>query len=153
MARGTHGRQGLPPDPNSLRSALKGSDGWVSLPASRDGDPPVWPLADPSEREMTLWAGEWKRPQAVMWEQAGQQLEVAMYVRALVAAESRQATAAERVLVVRQQEYLGLSQPGLARNRWRIGEPTKAATTVDAGEARDVTTSARDRLRVVSKGA
>jgi hypothetical protein len=55
-----------------------------------------------------------------MWEQSNQQREVALYVRQLVRAESPKASAADRTLVLRMLENLGLSQPGLARNRWRI---------------------------------
>jgi hypothetical protein len=36
---------------------------------------------------LIVWAGEWRRPQAVMWERFGQELEVALYVRCLVRAE------------------------------------------------------------------
>jgi hypothetical protein len=69
-----------------------------------------------------LWAARVARPQAVMWERNGQELEVALYVRSLADAEQMDASVAARTLVRQQQEALGLSLPGLARNRWRIGE-------------------------------
>ena len=153
MARGTHGRQGPPPDPDALRRE-RASDaaGWVTL--SRDGRAsvvPSFPLAGPSDRELMVWAEEWDRPQSVMWESNGQGREVALYVRALVAAEQATATAAERVLVLRLMEQLGLSVPGLARNKWRFGEVAGAAAAAMPVDRRGVG-SARDRLRVV-KGA
>jgi hypothetical protein len=77
-------------------------------------------LEESSPRELGLWAREWRRPQAVMWERNGQDLEVALYVRAVVAAEKPDASVATRTLVRQQQEALGLSLPGLLRNRWRI---------------------------------
>jgi hypothetical protein len=149
---GPRARSGPPPDPNALRRDRdKDAAGWVALPAEgRVGDAPDWPLSDPSEREVTVWLTEWTRPQAVMWELNHQELEVAMYVRTLVGAESRQSTAAERTLLLRQQEYLGVSVPGLARNRWRIGDQGKSTESEGAGVRRMA--SARDRLKVINGG-
>lgn len=157
MARGTHGRQGPPPDPNALRRDRKTDKaGWVVLPAEgRPGPTPAWPLANPIERELDVWEALWMLPQAVEWERASQWFEVGLHVRSLVAAESAKATAAERTLVRQQQEALGISQPGLARNRWRIGEDVVGAAaatpapTPTSARTRRQTTSARDRLRVV----
>jgi hypothetical protein len=115
------------------------------LPASgREGDPPSWPLSRAVKRERDLWAAEWRRPQAVEWERNGQEVEVALYVRSLVAAEHPDAIVGARTLVKQQQEALGLSLPGLARNHWRIGDVAPAATA----EA-----PARARLKVVAGGA
>lgn len=100
-------------------------------------------------RELELWEREWRRPQAVAWEANGQELEVALYVRALAAAEAPDAKVTLRTLVKQQQEALGISLPGLARNRWRIG-------TVSAAKPRRAPPrrkSARDRFRVVPGGA
>jgi hypothetical protein len=94
---------------------------------------------------MSIWDQLWSLPQAVMWERDQQQREVAMYVRQLVRAEAPKASAADRTLVLRMLENLGLSQPGLARNRWRIeGEqPALPQRAVVGGP------SVRDRFRVV----
>jgi hypothetical protein len=103
----------------------------VTLPhTGRKGDTPAWPLSDATERELALWEIEWRRPQAIKWEANGQQLEVALYVRSLVAAEAPDASSASRVLVLRQQEYLGLSVPGLARNKWKIDTPLPVQVAV-----------------------
>lgn len=148
MAKGgARAHSGPAPDPNALRRDRDSGD-WVTLPVEgRAGEPPAWPLRDQTERELELWVSEWARPQAVMWERNGQEVEVAMYIRSLVDAESSRATVASRTLVRQQQEALGLSLPGLARNRWRIGEAeTMAAPRAVAGA------SARERFKVVAGG-
>ena len=146
MAKGgARARSGPPPDPDSLTQA----DGeWTILPASgREGDAPPWPLAQAIERELDIWVDEWTRPQAVMWERQGQELEVALYVRSLVTAEAHNAPTNTRTLVRQQMEALGISVPGMLRNRWRIGEVEPVEAEEDSGP------SARDRLRVVGGGA
>ena len=111
--------------------------------AGRAGDAPDWPLAEQTEREADLWVREWRRPQAVMWERFGQELEVALYVRSVADAEKADAAVAARTLVRQQQEALGLSVPGLARNRWRIDE---------AEERREPRAVTRSRFTVVPGG-
>jgi hypothetical protein len=143
---GARPRSGPPPDPNALRRDRDSGD-WVSLPSKREGKTPPWPLTDPSSRELSLWRVEWKRPQAVMWERNGQQVEVAVYVRSLVDAEQRGAPVAARTLVRQQQEALGLSIPGLMRNRWRI-----EGAEVEAPKAKRTRATARDRFKVVDGG-
>src|SRR3954470_10344127 len=81
---GARVRSGPPPDPNSLRSAARDTGDWTTLPAEgRKGRAPDWPWSKQTRRETALWQREWKRPQALMWERQGQQLEVALYVRRL----------------------------------------------------------------------
>jgi hypothetical protein len=149
MAKGVHGRQGPPPDPNALRREHDNGE-WVTLPSEgRVGDAPDWPLADQTERERELWDNEWRRPQAIMWERNGQELEVAMYCRCFALAEQMNATVAARTLIRQQQEALGISLPGMARNRWKI----EAEPTVAKGKARRRSTaSSRDRFKVVAGG-
>lgn len=90
------------------------------------------------------------RPQAIMWEANGQELEVALYVRTLRKAEEPKASATMRTLIVRWQEVLGLSQPGLLRLRWRIaGEPAPQAGRATGTEG----PSAKTRFRVVQGGS
>lgn len=143
---GARARSGPPPDPNSLTQV----DGeWTILPAEgRTGPPPPFPLSSPTEREMELWAREWVRPQAVLWERAGQELEVALFVRAVKDAEASDAPVAVRTLVRQQMEALGVSVPGMLRNRWRIAEADSGADD-EADDADDP----RNRLTVVAGGA
>ncbi len=89
----------------------------------RSGDPPAWPLSeqgDPGwgEREMLLWRRLWAMPQAVQWEQAGQDLEVALYVRRLVEVEQPGAGASLATLVRQMADALGLTIPGLRVPLW-----------------------------------
>jgi hypothetical protein len=86
-----------------------------------------------SKREGVLWCREWRRPQAVVWEWNGQEIEVAMYVRTLVAAEKPGAAHNMRNLVRQQQETLGISLTGLARNQWRIGPAGKPTVAAESG--------------------
>lgn len=150
---GARARSGPPPDRNALRNGRSGAD-WIRLPASgRAGEPPAWPLAPKATtRERQIWAELWKTPQALMWEAKGQELQVALYVRSLREAERPGASVASRTLLLRQEEYLGLSEPGLARNHWVIDaggpEPT---TSSDEPVGRPIPISdARERLRRAS---
>jgi hypothetical protein len=156
---GARSRSGPAPDPNALRRDRSGDrDGWTTLPVDgRTDPPPAWPLIDQTAREGELWAGEWRRPQALMWEGNGQQVEVALYVRRLAEAERPDSPVTLGVLVRQMQESLGLSLPGMSRLRWRIEQPTDqpepaavAGTGRPAGPAQHP--SARDRLKVIDGG-
>lgn len=144
---GARARSGPPPDPMSIRPNKETAD-WTKLPAEgRTGPAPTWPLLGQSDREATLWEREWRRPQALMWEMAGQELEVALYVRRVAEAELPDAPVALGTLVRQMQEALGISVPGMHRNRWLIvGEQARRAPAKKAAPRR---ASARDRLKVV----
>lgn len=152
MSRGgARANSGPPPDPNALRRDRKSDDaGWRVLPhEGRQGDPPAWPLTESTKREDVLWAAEWARPQAVVWEENGQQVEVAMYVRALAEAEQIGASTNSRTLVKQLQEALGVSLPGMLRLRWKIDKPAESGAKT-SGSRRS--SSARDRLSVIAGG-
>lgn len=153
MAKGgARARSGPAPDPNALRRERDAGE-WTELPdAGREGDPPVWPLTEPTPRELELWAAEWRRPQAIMWERNGQQLEVAMYVRAVVDAESPRASVSARTLVRQQMDSLGLTVPGMRTNRWKIVRESQPQTSAQTGAAAG-RTRAKDRLHLVEGGA
>lgn len=147
---------GPPPDPNALRrDRPSDAAGWTILPAEgRPGDPPEWPLLWQTQREYDLWKREWQRPQAVMWEAYGQQVEVAMYVRLMAVVEDpdNKANTSERQKLFRQYlDSLGLSVQGMLRNRWKIESPASSAVDSDTGPA-PRRRSARDRFKVVSGG-
>lgn len=149
VSGGARASSGPAPDPSALRRDRKSDGEWTSLPAEgRKGDAPDWPLSEASSRELDLWGSEWRRPQAVMWERNGQELEVALYVRSVVDAESPKATVAARTLVKQQMEALGLSLPGLLRLRWKIASD-------EVAERRQVSTgrNVNDRLRALDGGA
>ena len=153
MPGGARANSGPPPDPNAIRRD-RPSDraGWTTLPERREGEAPAWPLTRPKARELVLWTAEWVRPQAVMWEANGQVVEVAIYVRTLVAAEQPKAPVAVRTLLKQQQEALGLSLPGLNRLRWRIG-PAPEPARKEAGTTDDRSrTTAKSRFKVLEGG-
>lgn len=142
-------RMGPAPDPNALRRERDAGE-WTVLPAEgREGEPPAWPLPDPTDREEELWDELWARPQALMWARYGQQLEVALYVRRFAEAELPGAFVALGTLVRQMADSLGLTTPGMRANRWRIvADEGFAAAPADA--ARRPSTSARARLTVIS---
>ena len=132
---GARARSGPPPNPNSIRPNRDAGD-WLILPADgREGDVPVWPLAAAGGAELARWGAIWCRPQAVEWERLGLELEVALYLRAVTIAESADAKAADRTAVRQAQDALGLSIPGMLRNRWRIAERADV-TDAEADAAR-----------------
>ncbi len=145
---------GPPPDPEALRRDRATDPGWHVLPATgRPGPTPDWPLTPASNRENYHWARLWKTPQATRWEVLGQHVQVAIYVRRLVAVEDPDATAALGNHVLRLEEGLGLTIPGLARNRWQIGSqesrPEAPVQTGTDGPAPRRTASPKGRLSVV----
>ena len=169
---GARVNSGPPPDPNALRRDRKQDrDGWTSLPAEgRKGEAPSWPLAglteppikndtareayavaliERAERELDLWRALWATPQAVVWERLGWTVEVAMYVRLVVAAER---TAETKALAEARMwsDRLGLNPAAMLRNRWRVVEDEVAAKR---GTRPAPASSVRDRLRAVNGGA
>ncbi len=148
---GARSVSGPPPDPMALRRGRPDDQAsWTTLPAARAGEPPAWPLLEASEREAHHWRALWRLPQAVMWEQLGQQHEVALFIGALVEVETGGAPVATQRLVRSYLDSLGLSVQGMLRNRWRIASrPTLAAAD---GEAQSATTPpARTRRRPSTK--
>ena len=144
--KGGHARSGPPPDPNALRRERDGSD-WVDLPAAgREGPIPPWPLAGKqAARERELWAQLWAKPQAIMWEARGQELEVALYVRRFREAEKPNSPVTLSTWVRQAMEVLGLSSMGLRANKWRIvADPAQRRA-----QSRRSTASARDRFTIV----
>ncbi|TMZ64283.1 hypothetical protein EMG21_29325 [Klebsiella pneumoniae] len=153
---GARSVSGPPPDPNALRRDRPAdAAGWTTLPADgRTGDPPEWPLLWQTQREHDLWKREWRRPQAVMWEAYGQQVEVAMYVRLMAVVEDpdNKANTSERQKLFRQYlDSLGLSVQGMLRNRWRIEPPESSTMDSDRGSTPQ-RRPARERFKVVLGG-
>lgn len=149
---------GPPPDPDSYRQARPSAAGeWTSLPPSgRQGGTPFWPLEEITERELTLWTELWTRPQAVMWEQLSQEIEVALYVRNLVEAEKPGAPVTLSVLMLRSADSLGLTTSGLRANRWRIATSAAPAAADPEPQTKSKppnnVVSMRDRARKAAGG-
>ena len=150
MPKGGHARSGPAPDPMALRRERDAGE-WTVLPAEgRLGKAPEWPLAGRSAREMDLWDLLWAKPQALMWERLGQELEVALFVRNLAVVEQPGAPINLGTLVRQQQDSLGLTTPGLRANRWRITRDEVAERRQDTPAA--ARPSSRGRLKVVTGG-
>lgn len=154
MPRGGHANSGPAPDPEALRRTRNTDAAWHVLPVTgRPGPPPDWPLDELTDREAALWVTLWAKPQATRWEVLGQELEVALYVRRWVEAEKPGAPAAAVVVVRQLGEALGLTIPGLARNRWQIGSqpapPAAAAGTGTEGPAPAAPPATSSRQRIL----
>ncbi|MEU4399767.1 hypothetical protein [Micromonospora orduensis] len=149
---GARTNSGPAPDPTALRRERDAGE-WTVLPAEgRPGDAPEWPLVGRCARELDLWDRLWAKPQALMWERLGQELEVALYVRNLALAEQPGAPVNLGTLVRQMADSLGLTTPGLRNNRWRItrDEVTERRQDTPAPSARP---SSRARLKVVGGDA
>jgi len=146
---GARARSGPPRDPGAIRRGRTGDSGMTPLPASgREGEAPPWPLARPNKFERETWEREWRRPQAVMWERLGWEVQVALYVRTMRQATSSNASAGTMTNLLRQMVNLGLTEDGMARNRWRLVEEPAAAAP-----RRAATSTAKDRLKMITGGA
>lgn len=153
MPSGGHANSGPPPDPNALRNDRSDAVAWKVLPVTgRPGPAPGWPLTPATEREWWHWERLWRTPQATEWERLGQAVQVAVYVRRLVAVEEPDASASLGNHVLRLEEGLGLTIPGLHRNRWQIGGAAAAQAeqpTGTDGRSRRAGGSSRGRLSAV----
>lgn len=148
---GARARSGPPPDPDALRRDRDRGEWIVLRPRAADATVPAWPLTRPTAREKALWAREWSRPQANEWERLGLETEVAMYVRLMAEAERPKARTEARNLLMRAQEHLGVSIPGMARNKWRMPTDVAAASTPDRPARRGSDTKER-MLHVIEGG-
>ncbi|MFF1547144.1 hypothetical protein [Streptomyces sp. NPDC058291] len=151
---GARTRSGPAPDPTALRRERDAGE-WTILPAEgREGAMPDWPFEDESVREAVLWATMWAKPQALMWERYGQELEVALYVRRLAEAEKPESAVVLSTLVRQMADSLGLTTPGMRGNRWRIDRPSEGDEMATGPSACPNATpaSARARLRAVAGG-
>lgn len=152
---GARTRSGPAPDPTALRRERDAGE-WTILPAEgRQGATPPWPLTSQTDREGDLWDDLWCKPQALMWERYGQDVEAALYVRRLVEAEAPGSPVVLSTLVRQLSDSLGLSTPGMRANRWRIDrEPEAEAPTAKRTRTTKVApNSARARLRAVPGGS
>jgi hypothetical protein len=151
---GARARSGPAPDPTALRRERDAGE-WTTLPAEgREGATPDWPLTEPTGRETELWEALWRKPQALMWERYGQEIEVALYVRRLTEAEELESRVNLSTLVKQFADSLGLTVPGLRANRWRIArdEVTERREIRETPSAPAGRRSARDRFKVVPGG-
>ena len=134
---GARSRSGPPPDPAALRRDRKSDPTWTVLPAEgRKGRTPAWPLVKATARERALWGQLWKLPQAVEWERNHLEMTVALYVRRLAEAELPGSKVTLSTLIRQLGDGLGLTAPGMASLRWRIGEDEPKTGPAPQGRGR-----------------
>lgn len=145
---GARARSGPPPDPNALRRDRRDDADWVTLPAEGyQGDVPAFPLVDALRVEVELWDELWAKPQAVMWAKLALKWEVAAYVRAFVESTGEKSNAGLKTAALRMSEEIGLSLPGMHKQRWKFAEDELGARRADV--PRRVGGSAKDRLKAI----
>lgn len=139
---GARNRSGPQPDPESARSERLGYS-LEALPADGyRGDPPEFPLPDPSDREMVLWREAWRTPQAWAWSRPDQRWRVrpvAMWVRLSARCEDPDAAASLLGQLHRFADQIGMTTAGLREMGWKIAPPSpesKAAPPDEVGQAR-----------------
>src|SRR5690349_2590598 len=129
---------GPPPKRNPRRRNARPE--WKTLPSTgRVGDPPQFPLPDPSVETLELWLDLWRTPQAAMWESLGWTRTVARYAVLLLEAEGG---VMSLLAEVRQlEDRLGLSPMAMKRLQWEIAvevesEEVSGVADLDAFRAR-----------------
>ena len=137
------------PDPNAFRRDRKDDVAWTVLDPKGKVEPaPIWPLVEPSERELELWESIWKRPQSVLWQQYLQEFEVALYIRRLSEVELRDANASLHTLLIRQMESLLLTTPSMYKAKVRIGNEATKPTERKSEKVKE-STNLKQRLKIV----
>ena len=150
---GARARSGPAPDPNALRRDRPSDGEWETLPAEgRLGDPPAWPLLGQTEREAELWIVMWAKPQAIIWERNGQEIEVALYVRNLTYVENPESSVTAGTLLRQQADSLGVTVPGMRSHRWKIAAKPQERSTGPVADVVPISTSTRTRLKAVPRG-
>jgi hypothetical protein len=133
---GARTRSGPPPDPDSRESERRGYSLEFLPPAGYDGPIPEFPLPDPSERELAVWAEAWRSPQACAWSMPAQtwmHRTIGLWVRTSVRAEQPNASVAILGVLHRFADQVGMTTAGLQYMGWRVGNApqTNPAPTGD----------------------
>lgn len=149
MARGgARNRSGPVAQENSGRSDRRGFS-LTALPASGyDGPIPDFPLPDPTEREIEVWAAAWRTPQACAWSmpsEAWRIRTVAMWARLSVRCEDPDAGAALLGQLHRFADQIGMTTAGLAEMGWKVAVDEVSTKAAEKGKP----ASSRDRMKVV----
>jgi hypothetical protein len=147
---GPRNRSGPQPDPKSLRSAAKGFVPTALPRGGYDGDVPDFPLPEPLDRELEVWAAAWRTPQAAAWAvEAWRWHTVAMWVRWTVRMEDPHAGAGLGAVTVRLADQIGMTPAGLRENGWAVARDEVSQKRTATVAPPDGRSSARDRMTVV----
>ena len=112
---------------------IASTDRWLPAAGCQRPAPP-WPSGHrPTEAEAALWSRLWALPQAEAWHDLALAETVERYARVSAAcAADLDAGAPKAALLAVERGLcadLGLSAAGLARLRWKVGEPAPAPAT------------------------
>lgn len=97
------------------------------------GEVPAFPLPDPSERELDVWAELWRTPQAAAWADPSESWRVrtvALYCRTSVRCEDPEAPSSLLAQLHRFGDQVGLTTAGLAEMGYRVATDQVAAAAV-----------------------
>ena len=139
MSRGgARNRSGPQPDESSGRSDARGFT-LTALPIEGfDGEAPVFPLPGVSERELEVWAREWRAPVAFWWSMRPDLwADVALYVRFSVCIESGEAKGTDINGYLRIKDQIGRSPAGLKENGLQDCRRAFSRGGLSAGVERD----------------
>lgn len=150
---GARNRSGPRANPNSARSDRRGYR-LTDLPAAGyDGPIPNFPLPDASDREIEVWEGAWRTPQACAWSlpsESWRARTVAMWVRLAVRCEGPDAPASLLAQLHRFADQIGLTTAGLAEMGWKIA--AEPAAEPKGAPKKKSPASSRSKLKVVPGG-
>lgn len=149
MARGgARSRSGPPPDPNALRRSRKSDPAWTKISAAGRGDvpAPVWPLVEPSVRELELWEAWWAEPVAALWEESHALHYVAFTVRMFAEAEQPKARTEDRKSLNQMMANLYLTPDSQLRARILIVDEDEEDAAVAPVESEATVTDIRNRF-------
>lgn len=154
MSRGgARNRSGPQPTEGSASAERRGYT-LTALPAEGyQGEIPEFPLEDPTDRELEVWAWAWRTPQACAWSLPSEQWRVrtvALWVRQSVRCEAHDVSANQLAQLHRFADQIGMTTAGLAEMGWKV------AVDEVAEKAASRTAPAKPqerRLRAASDGA
>lgn len=148
---GARNRSGPRPDPLSGNSERRGYT-LQALPASGfDGDPPGNPIPDAGERESALWEWIWTTPQACAWiHEPWRWHTIALWCRQAALCEIPGIAAADKTVLQRIADQIGMTPAGLKENGWRIAPSgSTPAVSSSADTPDDDADDPRSRLSIV----
>ncbi len=116
-------RSGPKPDETSGRSDQRGYK-LTALPAEGySGAAPEYPLPEPTDRELEVWAEAWRTPQACAWSMPSERWRtrtVAMWCRMAVRCEAKDTGPSLLAQLHRFADQIGMTTAGLAEMGWKV---------------------------------
>jgi hypothetical protein len=131
-----------------LRRSRKSDPAWTKISAKgREKPAPEWPLVEPTERELKVWADWWAHPVAALWDEAHALYDVAFAVRVFAEAEQPRARTEDRKTLTQMLANLYLTPDSQLRARILIidgaGEESTPENPVDPANVTDIRSRAR----------